>query len=763
MASDAKPGIFERLDKLYEFDRQPVTADKLQPGRYFAGVFSGEHIAATEFVIGALFVSLGATVYDVLVGLLVGNAAAVLSWTLVCAPIAVKTRLTLYWYLRKIAGPAVTVIYNVLNAILFCILAGAMITVSASAVRIPFGIKPQTGWLPNDPWFVPLVLVLGAVVVTLATLGFRRLAQFASICSPWMVVMFVAGALVVLRLLGPVRSWASFYDVADRRIWTGPAPGQAHLGFWHVAAFAWICNLATHLGLSDMALFRYARRASYGLYSAFGMFLGHYVAWVCAGIMGAATVTMIAAQQQGAGSEPISIAVARMGSPPPRTVEGDGQEKPAPTPTLAPAKGKAVKGKDGAPPAGAKGGPAAGKAGKSAPSEATKQAAQERLKPTPADPEAERSPPPTPPAAQQDGDGSRSADAWTLKGLQNVDSGEVAFRSLGLIGIVVVVLAGWTTANPTLYRAGLALQAVTPGWSRWVVTVLAGAITTLVACSPFVFRRLLDFVAIYGILLVPVGAIVVAEHWIFPLLGLTQFWSTRKRQRLNWPALASWLAGLAIAAGAWISKYAFDYEILHEFFLIVPVWIATTVLYIVLAACAGAREQLPELVEEPGPAPAPAPAPKAAVEAKPLNLVEKGLVYLSALAGVVSLGYWLVTAVQGHFKALRPRSYEDLSAVPDELTYHHLVFLVSAVIFLHLWEKSLPWRPTLYYASGLVALVCLAMCVLCPLGVFVQWIMDEHVKSHLIPLSLGYFIAAIIWLRQREKMRGEGRGARGEG
>ena len=48
-------------------------------------MFSGEHIAATEFVIGALFVSLGATVYDVLVGLLVGNLAAVLSWTLVCA------------------------------------------------------------------------------------------------------------------------------------------------------------------------------------------------------------------------------------------------------------------------------------------------------------------------------------------------------------------------------------------------------------------------------------------------------------------------------------------------------------------------------------------------------------------------------------------------------------------------------------------------------------------------------------------------------
>ncbi len=43
------------------------------------------------------------------------------------------------------------VIYNVLNALLYCVLAGAMITVSASAIRIPFGIAPQVGWLPQDP------------------------------------------------------------------------------------------------------------------------------------------------------------------------------------------------------------------------------------------------------------------------------------------------------------------------------------------------------------------------------------------------------------------------------------------------------------------------------------------------------------------------------------------------------------------------------------------------------------------------------------
>jgi len=38
------------------------------------------------------------------------------------------------------------------------------------------------------------------------------------------------------------------------------AAGQEKLGFWHILFFAWFCNLAMHIGLSDMAVFRYAKR-----------------------------------------------------------------------------------------------------------------------------------------------------------------------------------------------------------------------------------------------------------------------------------------------------------------------------------------------------------------------------------------------------------------------------------------------------------------------------------------------------------------------
>lgn len=459
------------LDKLYEFEREPVSADKLQPGRHFAGLFAGEHVAATEFVIGVMFVNWGVRAFDIFVGLLIGNLLAVLSWTLICAPVAVQTRLTLYWYLRRIAGPLTTTLYNVLNAVLFCILAGCMITVAASAVRIPFGIGAQVHWYPEDLRFVAVVLLVGAVVVTLAILGFTKLAQFATVCSPWLLLMFLAGAVAALPSLAAtagleaVRGFDDFWVIARDTIWTGNVPdgsGQTPISFWQVAAFAWICNLAMHAGLSDMALFRYAKRTSYGLYSALGMFLGHYLAWIAAGVMGAAAAIAL--------------------------------------------------------------------------------------------------------------DTNLSA----------LDSGGVARQVLGVCGIIAVVIAGWTTANPTLYRAGLAFQAVTPDWPRWLVTLAAGAATTIIACFPFVFTSLLAFIGYYGLLLMPVGAIIITEHWIFPRIGLTRYWVSRRNLTASWPAMLSW--AIAIALAVTLERTG----TLHLFYLFVPIWLLTMVLYIVFSRLAGA-------------------------------------------------------------------------------------------------------------------------------------------------------------------------------
>lgn len=416
--------ITDRMDHLYDFDREPVSQEKLQTGTRFAGLFAGEHVAATEFVIGAFFVLHGVSFRDLVLGLILGNLLAVLSWTFICAPIATQTRLTLYWYLRKIAGPGLNFIYNIANAILYCILAGAMIAVSATAVGLAFGIPIPSldDVFPQSLGWIFLTLIIGIVFTILAVLGFERLSQFASVCSPWIFVLFIAGALALLPRLGVHAHFDNFFDVARTKIWNGvAAEGQEKFHFAHVLFFAWFCNLAMHIGLSDMALFRYAKRWVYGFYSAFGMYGGHFLAWVCSGIM-----------------------VAAIG--------------------------------------------------------------------------------------------------------REMHPGLMAFEAAGLAGAAGVFIAGWTTANPTLYRAGLALQVITPNWPRWKVTLYAGLLTTLLSCFPVFFMKLLDYVAIYGLILMPIGAIVFAEHWFFPLLGIERYQTEKNKKPFNGKAMLVWMGTLLVCA-----------------------------------------------------------------------------------------------------------------------------------------------------------------------------------------------------------------------
>jgi cytosine permease len=437
-----------RMDHLYEFDREPVSPEKFQTGARFAGLFAGEHVAATEFVIGAFFVLHGVSLHDLILGLLVGNFLAVLSWTLICAPIATRTRLTLYWYLRRIAGPGLNFIYNIANALLYCILAGAMIAVSATAIGLVFGISIPSldDVFPRSFGWISLTLAIGVVFTILAVLGFEKLSRFAQVCSPWIFILFIAGAVALLPRLGVHANFDNFVEIAQAKIWNGvAAQGQEKFHLGHILFFSWFCNLAMHMGLSDMALFRYARSWIYGLYSSFGMYLGHFLAWICSGIMVAAV----------------------------------GRE---------------------------------------------------------------------------------------------MHPGLMAFEAAGLAGAAGVFIAGWTTANPTLYRAGLALQAVTPNWPRWKVTLFAGLTTTVLSCFPVFFMKLLDYVAIYGLVLMPIGAIVFAEHWVFPLLKIDQYQAEKNMWLFSWKVALVWGGTLLLCF----------FMPIHLFFRWLPGYVFALVFYVLL-------------------------------------------------------------------------------------------------------------------------------------------------------------------------------------
>ena len=448
--------LVDRLNAVNEYEQQPIPSNKLKGWRSFLGTYAGEHTAGTEFVIGPLFVAHGASAIDLVTGLLLGNILAVLSWAFLTAKIAVKTRVTLYYLLEKIAGKKFTLLYNLVNAGLFCFLAGSMIAVSATAVGIPFDMPmPQlTDIYPNNIGWVLTVFGVGAITTLIAMFGFDQVSKFAMVAAPWMIMVFIAAALAVLPRLG-VTDAGSFWSVAESTIWTGvPLEGQSKFGFWHILFFAWFCNMAMHIGMADLSLLRYAKKWEQGFSSATGVFLGHFIAWIASGIL-------------------------------------------------------------------------------------------------------------------------YSLFLIESKGSLTFAPGPIAYGAVGAAGAICVVIAGWTTANPTLYRAGLAIQSINPKWKTWKVTLFVVLFTTIAACFPGLVMRLLEFVALYGLILMPVGAVIFIDVYLLEKLGLKSNYAAVKGIQLNWSVAITWLVTLTFCL---LLNLLLGIEI---FFLGLPGWFVAVLVYVI--------------------------------------------------------------------------------------------------------------------------------------------------------------------------------------
>jgi purine-cytosine permease-like protein len=448
-----------------EFERQPVPQNNLLGFKSFIGMYAGEHCAGTELMIGPLFVAAGVSAFDLILGLIIGNALAVLSWMFLCAPIATRTRLTLYYQLEKICGRKLVTLYNLANGVMFCFLAGSMITVSATALGVWFKF-PMPGLndlMPNSAGWVVAVLAIGVLISIVAAFGYKTVAKFANIAAPWMVLVFLAFGLVGLKQFmnatgEEVSSLGEVWTLAKTQIWKGgdPLPGQIKFTFWHVMFFAWFCNMAMHVGMSDLTVFRFAKKSWYGLASATGMYVGHFMAWLCASILYAYQLYL----------------------------------DPADTDVL---------------------------------------------------------------------------------------PGPLAYGACGITGLICVIIAGWTTANPTIYRAGLAFQAIMPKVSRFKVTIATGLLATVAAMFPAIAMKLLGFVAIYGMLLMPMGAVVFIDFWVLKKFGRQSNYAELSGKTFNWAAGLAWF--LTLGACFYFVKYAG----IQLFFVSFPGWFVAAALYICIS------------------------------------------------------------------------------------------------------------------------------------------------------------------------------------
>ncbi|WP_422354916.1 purine-cytosine permease family protein [Roseivirga pacifica] len=442
-----------------EFEREPVPKRAWKGWKSFLGMYAGEHAAGTEFVIGPLFLTAGVSAFDLIVGLLIGNFLAVLTWRYLTARIAVDRRLTLYYQLEKICGKKLVIFYNLANGILFCFLAGAMVTVSATAVGIPFDMPmPKlTDTMPNGVTWVIIVLAVGAVISIVAARGYATVAKVANVLSPFIVLAFLVSGIVALGQLN-VSSVSEFWAIWGEG--SDPFPGQIKYTFWHVVIWSWFCNAAMHIGMSDLTVFRYAKNAKVGWTTAAGLYVGHYMAWIAAALLYAAFL-----------QQPESQAMLANGE----------------VPSVAP--------------------------------------------------------------------------------------GPLANNAIGIFGILAVIIAGWTTANPTIYRAGLAFQAILPKASTFWVTIIAGGVATIAGLFPAFAMKLLDFVAVYGFILAPMGAIIVFDYFLAERWGFKSQHAEISGKQFNGTVLFSWLISvglfyfISVKFGIFLS------------FLTLPAWLLSGITY----------------------------------------------------------------------------------------------------------------------------------------------------------------------------------------
>lgn len=448
-----------------EYEREAVPTSARLGLKNFIGQYAGEHTAGTELMIGPLFVAAGVSAMDLVLGLLIGNLLAVLSWAFMTAPIATRVRLTLYYQLEKICGRRFVVLYNAVNGIAFCFLAGAMITVSATAfgVWFDFAMPGLNDIMPNSIGWVLAVLSIGTLISLVAAAGYNVVSKFANLAAPWMVLVFIAFGLVGLKdfLVATgttIHSVGDFWKLAESTIWKGgePLPGQIKFTFWHVMFFAWFANMAMHVGMSDLSVFRFARKTQYGFATATGMYLGHFMAWIAASILFALQL----------------------------------HQDPTNTDVL---------------------------------------------------------------------------------------PGPLASNACGIAGLLCVIIAGWTTANPTIYRAGLAFQAIVPKIPRFKITLMTGLACTVAGMFPAIAMKLLNFVALYGLALMPMGAVIFCDYWMMERLGMRSFYAEVAGKNVNWAPALAWLLTLAICL------LAVEMGYIGIYFASLPGWFIAAALYLILS------------------------------------------------------------------------------------------------------------------------------------------------------------------------------------
>ncbi|MFQ9892290.1 MAG: cytosine permease [Emergencia sp.] len=115
---------------------------------------------------------------------------------------------------------------------------------------------------------------------------------------------------------------------------------------------------------------------------------------------------------------------------------------------------------------------------------------------------------------------------------------------LPILGMIVLILAAWTTNTSNIYLAGIDIVNVLnlKDDKRAVVTLLAGVFGTLLAVFG-VMNQFETFITWLGAAFSPMAGVLLADYWVM-MKGDAKNW--KPREGFCWKGIIAWLAGFVL-------------------------------------------------------------------------------------------------------------------------------------------------------------------------------------------------------------------------
>jgi purine-cytosine permease-like protein len=135
-----------------------------------------------------------------------------------------------------------------------------------------------------------------------------------------------------------------------------------------------------------------------------------------------------------------------------------------------------------------------------------------------------------------------------------------------------------------------------PRVSRAKVTFVTGMIATAAGVFPAIAMKLLDFVALYGMVLMPMGAVIFVDYYFLRKLGMDDNYAERSGQTFNWAAGLTWFLTLGACVFLVLYQPIRNFLVEHGvdllpaefsgvqiFFVSLPGWFVAAALYVILS------------------------------------------------------------------------------------------------------------------------------------------------------------------------------------